>query len=109
MTNKYIEEEVSNNFEELLQISKRIVKAVNYTGAEDHEDVVSILKQTLKDCQKQTRQEIVGVIKKDKDFLTRTILLNWLRSWTDLYGKDKERDFQRVLKEFIINKIKNFK
>ena len=36
-----------------------------------------------------------------KDILTRTILLSWLRSNTDLYEENLELKFEKILKEFI--------
>jgi len=40
------------------------------------------------------------------EYLNQTILLNWLREWTDLYDKGKERDFARILGNLIKQKIR---
>lgn len=46
-------------------------------------------------------------VKEDDKILNQTLMLNWLRQWTDLYKKKKEGDFIRILRELILDYFTN--
>ena len=45
-------------------------------------------------------KDIIKEFKKE-DILSQTILLNWLRNWTDLYDRNLEAKFNKILEEFV--------
>jgi hypothetical protein len=40
-------------------------------------------------------------VKDDDKLLNQSVLLDWIRQWTDLYEKGKERTLKAILQEFI--------
>ena len=50
----------------------------------------------------KTNKEIIKDFR-ERDILTRTILLNWLRNKTDLYEKGLEERFNEILKDFVVD------
>ena len=49
--------------------------------------------------QQQIRQ--IRIEKLKGDIISRTCFLNWTREWTNLYEKEKERDLNNRLKDFV--------
>ena len=45
----------------------------------------------------------------DNKLLNQTILLNWIRQWTDLYNKGQEGTFKALLQDFIFDYMTDLK
>ena len=70
----------------------------------NNKEATEYLKKAIQSLLQEVGEKLVSEI--DKDILSQTIMLNWLRSNTDMFENGDEHRFNEILKEFIKDIIK---
>jgi len=70
----------------------------------NNKEATEYLRKAIQSLLQEVGEKLVSEI--DKDILSQTIMLNWLRSNTDMFENGDEHRFNEILKEFIKDIIK---